>query len=74
MEIVRCCIKPSNHAGFRAIYSPLLREHAAKNCIEGSNPSVSAKTLKTRMNTTFCGFFLSENRSLSLTENHRYSP
>ena len=22
--------------------TPLLREHAAKNCIEGSNPSVSA--------------------------------
>ena len=23
--------------------TPLLREHAVKNCIEGSNPSVSAK-------------------------------
>ena len=25
--------------------TPLLREHAVKNCIEGSNPSVSAKWL-----------------------------
>jgi hypothetical protein len=36
--------------------TPLLREHAVKNCIEGSNPSVSAKKTKTTLVVVFCFF------------------
>ncbi len=28
----------------KLFYTPLLREHAGKTCIEGSNPSVSARS------------------------------
>ncbi len=30
--------------------TPLLREHAVKNCIEGSNPSLSAMTYCNKFN------------------------
>ena len=35
--------------------TPLLREHAGKTCIEGSNPSLSANLLKNRY---FWRFFM----------------
>ena len=39
--------------------TPLLREHAAYTCIEGSNPSVSAKSIaKPLITSRFQGFFV----------------
>ena len=42
--IIRASLLQVRRRGREVEGTPLLREHAAKNCIEGSNPSVSATT------------------------------